>query len=300
MSFQDLSLDIQSFIRTATLLATIFAVINIWRGIRLLRNREASPYFRFRQQQLSRSWRNLFFGAFLFIFAAWLFFLGEESAYKIFPVTNTPSPSATHVPSMTSTIEATVTPTPSITQTLQFTYTASPSPIPVLPQSISALFVSEVTPNPNTLFSPLVFSKGLNLETYNTSDEAILFQNPVNQIFVTFSYDQMLSGVQWTVLWYRQGELVNIESILWDGATGGLGFAEWAPDAEEWLPGSYQVQIFVGQQVVVVGDFVVEGEALTSTSTMTATETHTATFTATLSPTMTATHTRFPTDTNIP
>lgn len=300
MSFQDLSLDIQSFIRTATLLTTFFAMLSLRQGFKLFRSREDQAYFRIRQQQLSQSWRYFFLGIVLFIFALWLFIKGEESAYQIFSVTNTPASSATQFPSLTPSLEPTLTLTPSVTQTLQFTYTASPSPIPVLPQSIAALFESLVTPNPNTVFSPLVFSTGLNLDTYNTVGEATLFQNPVNQIFATFSYDQMLPGVQWTVLWYRQGELVNIESILWNGGTGGLGFAEWAPDAEEWLPGFYQVQIYVGQQAVVLGDFNVEGDALTSTATLTATATNTAIATATLTPTITATHTRFPTDTNIP
>ena len=61
-----------------------------------------------------------------------------------------------------------------------------------------------------------------------------------------FTYDQMTPGAQWTALWYREGELVHYETIPWNGETGGFGFTEWEAPASEWLPGTYQVQIFVG------------------------------------------------------
>ncbi len=230
----------------------------------------------------------------------WLFFSGEKTIYQIFPVTNTPSPTLTFTLSPTPSLIPTLTPTPSLTPTLQFTYTPSPSPIPELPSSVSALFESSVTPNPDTAYSPLIFSSDLDLESYSTIGEATIFQNPVNQIYATFSYDLMIAGVQWTALWYRQGELVHFESFPWDGGTGGLGFTEWIPNSEEWLPGAYQVHVFVGEQVIVSGEFQVEGEALTSTPTATPTSSSTSTFTVTHTPSITATHTRFPTYTSAP
>jgi hypothetical protein len=107
----------------------------------------------------------------------------------------------------------------------------------------------------------------------------------------------MVDGVQWTALWYYQGELVNFETQVWQGGTGGLGFSEWGPDAEAWRPGIYQVQIFVGTEAKVVGEFLVSGEPVTSTWTPTPTRTPTPTFTVTNTPTITATHTRLPTAT---
>jgi hypothetical protein len=300
MSPTNLSLDFHTFVRTAAILAFLFALFNGRRGIILMRNRDSHPYFRVRQQQLTKSWRHLFTSGLLILIGIWLFFSGEQAIYRVFKVTRTPSPTLTQTLSPSPSFIPTLTLTPSTTATLQFTYTPSPSPIPILPNSIIALFESSVTPSADTVFSPITFSTGLNLETYNTVGAGTSFENPVNQIFATFSYDQMIAGVQWTALWYRQGELVHFEILAWDGGTGGLGFTDWAPNAEEWLPGSYQVQIFVGEQSVVIGDFQVVGEALSSTPTSSATPSSTVTFTQTNTPTITATHTRFPTYTSAP
>ncbi|HEY4717557.1 MAG TPA: hypothetical protein VIH14_00955, partial [Anaerolineales bacterium] len=87
------------------------------------------------------------------------------------------------------------------------------------------------------------------------------------------------------------------ETKPWDGATGGYGFTEWIPDAEEWLPGRYQVRIFVGIEPKVVGEFEVAGDPSTSTPTPTPSDTPTPTPTRTLTRTITATHTRWPTQT---
>src|SRR3990170_547196 len=182
-----------------------------------------------------------------------------------------------------------------IAASLQFTYTPSPSPIPQLPSEIGAQFTSQVTPNPNAVFSPLTFAQGINLQTYFAIDAGTVFANPVNGIYAIFSYDGMLPDVQWTALWYRGDELVHFETKPWDGATGGYGFTEWIPDAEEWLPGRYQVRIFVGMEPKVVGEFEVTGDPSTSTPTPTPSDTPTPTPTRTLTRTITATHTRWPT-----
>jgi len=293
-----LSLDIHAFIRTATFISLFFGLYAIWRGRAAIRGSDDLPYFRLRRQHLMRGWQIVFWALVLFALAAWLGFYGEAAAYRIFPVTSTPSftftPSLTPSPSLSPTI----TQTASITPTLQFTYTPTPSAIPQLPSSIQAQFTSVVTPNPEAVFSPLTFARGINLATYQTISPGLVFENPINGIYAVFSYDFMLDGVQWTAVWYRGGELVHYETKPWDGGTGGLGFSEWIPDAEEWLPGFYQVQIFAGVEPKVVGEFEVQGEPATSSPTPSPTQTATPTYTRTSTPTITATHTRFPTATS--
>jgi hypothetical protein len=104
-----------------------------------------------------------------------------------------------------------------------------------------------------------------------------------------FSYNNMIPGVQWTALWYRGDELLHYESIPWDGTTGGLGFSEWAPPPELWLPGLYEVQIFVGHDWKVVGQFIVDGDPLTSTASITPSATSTPTIARTSTPSGTPT-----------
>jgi hypothetical protein len=106
-----------------------------------------------------------------------------------------------------------------------------------------------------------------------------------------FSYNNMKDGVQWTAIWYRNGELVHFETLPWDGGTGGIGFSEWNPPPEEWFPGTYTVVLFVGLERQTSGQFIVNGEAPTPaptlSPTLTLTPDITPTFTRTSSPTIT-------------
>jgi len=149
------------------------------------------------------------------------------------------------------------------------------------------LFESEVTPNPNAVFSPLQFT--LNCENFNEFETATVFQNPINYLCAVFTYDQMIPLSQWTALWYREGQLVHYDTIPWDGEVGGYGFTEWEAPAEEWLPGTYDVQIFVGLDWKVVGQFILQGDAPTRVPTVT--------LTSSPSPTVTRTSTPAPTQT---
>jgi hypothetical protein len=119
------------------------------------------------------------------------------------------------------------------------------------------LFQSTVTPNPDVVFSPLEFTVAGG--DYPPAQPGTVFQNPVGHMYGIFTYDGMLPGVQWTALWLREGELVNFESYPWDGGTGGAYFTEWNPPADQWKPGIYSVQLFVGEEFVVSGRFLVEG-----------------------------------------
>jgi type VI secretion system secreted protein VgrG len=173
-------------------------------------------------------------------------------------------------------------------------------------------FKSEVTPNPAALFSPLIFGQGIDLKTYAPIDSATVFINPIRHIVAIYSYDNMVAGTQWTALWYRDGKLVYYETKPWDGSTGGLGSTERIAAPDEWLPGEYEVQIFVGMEWKSVGRFVVQGISDTSTptrapaATQTNTPTHrpspTATITKTIPPTWTLAPSRtlLPTMTRVP
>jgi type VI secretion system secreted protein VgrG len=96
-----------------------------------------------------------------------------------------------------------------------------------------------------------------------------------------FTYDQMVPNSQWTALWYRDGRLVHYETIPWDGEVGGYGFTEWEAPAEEFLPGTYEIQIFVGLEWKVVGQFLLQGDAPTPVPTPSLTPSPSPTATAT-------------------
>ena len=117
---------------------------------------------------------------------------------------------------------------------------------------------------------------------YPVTTSGTVFQNPVGHLYAIFTYDQMIPGSQWTALWFREGQLVHYETKPWDGGTGGAGFTDWNPAPDKWVPGIYEVQIFVGLEFVGNGRFLVQGSP------------------PTLAPSVTPTFTRIPTHTPIP
>ncbi|MBI3159984.1 MAG: hypothetical protein HYZ26_10340 [Chloroflexi bacterium] len=277
-------LDILTGLKAVLILALAGMLASLWGGVRTLQTARTLPYFRMRRNRLLTGWRLVGLSFVLGLTALVVQVMGEPVAYDLFTLSATPSqtPTLTLVPSIT--LSPTLTLSPTITETPAETHTPTATPTAYIPLAVEAQFTSLVTPNPDSVFSPLTFAQGLDA-LYRPIREATEFANPVGKLYALFSYDRMQDGVQWTALWYREGVLIYYETKPWDGGTGGLGYSDWAPEPEEWLPGRYQVQVFVGMEIKTQGEFVVLGEPSTRTPTPTATAT--ATPTATITPTWT-------------
>ncbi len=299
----NLSLDFHTAIQTALVITLVALVITLWQGIRSLRAARRLPFFRMRRERILHGWR-LFFWSLLFgALAYFLYRPAEPLIYRYFPATATPTLTPTVTLTPTITLSPTVSLTPTITRTPSVTDTPTITFTPNIPLAVEMAFISTITPNPDAIFSSLTFTTGLD-SSYRPLNPGVLFKNPVGHMYAMFSYDQMVNGAQWTALWYRNGALVNYESKPWDGGSGGLGYTDWAPKPEEWLPGEYQVQIFVGLVWKISGVFTVEGEAPTAEPTATASPTPTPSRTPipswTPRPSLTPTNTRTITPTKTP
>ena len=283
-------MDIRAGIITTIILAVLFALFLLRAGIRSLQSARKLTFYRLRQQRTSRGWRMLVVGTFLLLFSLWLGRFGEPVAYRYFPPSPTPSltPTITLIPTIT--LSPTITLTPTITDTPSVTDTPTITPTPYIPPAIEALFDGDITPNPDAVFSPLQFSTVY--ESFECVAPATNFVNPIRSITACFSYNNMSPGVQWTALWFRENELVHYETLPWDGTTGGLGYSEWSPPPDMWQAGNYEVQIFVGLDWKVVGQFIVSGDPYTLTPSLTPT--------ITLTPTLTRTPTQTPTPSDTP
>jgi len=260
-------MDIRAGIIAAIVLSVIGAILIFRSGYRAWLSARKLTFYRIRRQR-ERGGLFTILGALMVLsFAIWLSFFGEPIAFRYFP----PSPTATFTPTITVvpsiTLSPTITLTPTITDTPSVTDTPTITPTPFIPPAIEVLFESVVTPNPNAVFSPLQFT--LNCSSFNDYIAATVFQNPIRYMCAVFSYAEMLPGSQWTALWFRNGELVHYETIPWDGETGGYGFTEWEAPPDQWLPGTYEVQIFVGLEWKVVGQFLLQGDAPTAIATLT-------------------------------
>ncbi len=287
-----MNVDIHAAITTAMILAGLGALWLVWLGGRALKRAGQIRFFRIRRQRLGAAWRMIVVGILLGGLAFGLGRYGEPVAYYYFPPSPTPSPTATITLTPTISLTPTLTLTPTMTLTPVESYTPTITPTPFLPSQVAAQFSSTVTPNPSAVFSPLTFAtRVVNAQPVNP---ATVFRNPVGHMYAVFSYNNMIPGSQWTALWYRDGQLVYFETKPWDGEAGGYGFSDWNPDPSEWLPGRYQVQIFVGQDWEVVGEFIVEGDPYTPTQTRTPSPSRTPT------PTPRPTDTLWPTSTGSP
>ena len=281
-------MDIHAGVIALTAMAVIAAYFSVRTGLRIFRSASKLKYYSLRRQRAADGWKLVALSLLLVGFAYWLPFHGEPLAYIYFPPSPSPSLTPTITPTPTITSIPSITLTPTITDTPSVTDTLTPTASPALPVAIEAIITSLVTPNAEAAFSPIEFST--DYDGVFAVNPQTVFQNPLGHMYGAFSYDEMIPGVQWTAIWLRDGSLVHYETKPWDGATGGYGFTDWNPPLHEWLPGAYQVQLFVGMEVKVVGAFMVEGAALTASPTLTRTSAVSPTPSRT--PTATPTRTR--------
>ncbi len=287
-----MNLDIETTVRVIFVLLLAGAAGILYYAVRAFREASRLRFFLKKRKILSRAWQLVLYGL-LTIAAAFLINrFAEPVTYQVFE----PSPTIT----MTPTVTQTATPTLSPTQTLTPTLTITPefTVTPIMPVVISDDFTSEITPNPEARFSPIEFARRLtgDLRAIDASDR---FDQPNGTIFGSFTYANMTVGAQWTTLWFRDGELISYETIEWNGASGGYGFVDLTLPAEEWEPGVYEVQIFVGETWKTTGTFEVFGTPPTATPTQTATVTPLPTETPPATETPEATATDTPTSTPI-
>ncbi|MFC1996920.1 hypothetical protein ACFLXI_04850 [Chloroflexota bacterium] len=294
------ALDIQSGVRMAVFLMALLALISLVSGIRLIFKSRELSFFRMRRDRMVQGWRRIFAAIILGLVAWVLNSYAEPLAYSFYTPSLTPTASPTITLTSTVSLTPSITLSPTITETPSETDTPTITPTPHIPLAIEGQFTGTLTPPAEAVFSSIDFSNigldGLNraLEPTNT------FTNPVGSMFAAFSYNGLADGIQWTAIWYRQNELVNFETKPWDGGTGGYGYSEWHPKAEEWLPGEYQVQLFLGFDWYQVDFFNIIGNPPPPTSTSTPTLTRTLPPSDTPSPTSKPTQTRTPSITPLP
>lgn len=186
----------------------------------------------------------------------------ETHTPTVMPVTPSPSPS----------------PTNSITPTTEILPTSTITATPVMPIAVQAMVQGTATPAFDVQFGRLRFSTEINNYTLVAPGEE--FQNPIKQMYSVFTYQPVGVKVEWTALWYQNGELKYVDTTSWQDFPPGVAVASWLRPAPEWKPGDYEVQIFVGTDWMASGRFVLEGEPPTVTPSPAATETPAITVTS--------------------
>jgi len=288
----DMKLDLQAGFWMGIVLVGSILFLAIIAGIRTIARSRKLMYYQLRKNRIDQGWRLIFFSLVAVgVLAAFLptFIQKNDLSLALFP-SLTPAPSATPYQDPTNIPDALPA-----TATIE----ATPDPIDLirLPRSVAETFTGQLTPGPETVFSGITISKDLNLEDYSPIDPGVEFEYPVKKLVATFSYDKMIENVQWTVVWYRDDEMVFFETIPWEYAAGGYGYAEVTNEAAGLLPGMYLVEMYLGYELYSSAEFMITGTAPQPTNTKAPTSTPTASQTKAPTPTPTASHTRIPTST---
>ena len=261
-------MDIQSGVIALVIFAARFAVLSARSGLRAIQSARKMTFYRLRRQREGGGWRLLGLAVLLIAFAVAMPIYGLPLVYQYFP----PSPTASVTPSITPFQSITPTPTITLTATITDTPLVSATPTitttPSLPLAVLAQFESSITPNPETIFSPLSFATKIDNDLQPVDPQTV-FDNPIQEIFATYSYDKMVPGAQWTAVWLRDGQQVCLETKPFDGSSGGYGFANCDHPIGGWQPGVYETQIYVGEEWKVVGKFLVQGQPPTLPPTIT-------------------------------
>ncbi len=263
----NVNIDIETTFRLLLVLIAVAILAALVAAFRSIKAARALQFYRKRQDLIERGWRMVALTLILGAGALFLVRYGEPVAYRYFPPspTITRTPTITTTPTITQTLRDTYTPT--VTLTLQYTYT------PYLPDVVQTAIKTPVGVDINAIFSPIEFStQTKDGVIINTTD---IFDPPVSQLYAGYTYDRMSPGVQWTAVWLYEGQVVCYETEAWKWSTGGAGYSDACnktlTSSAQWLPGEYEVQIFVGQTFKTSGQFTITGSKPTSTPSLTPT-----------------------------
>jgi type VI secretion system secreted protein VgrG len=235
-------ITIDRFVQYLTILLLLALGAAAYSGWRQIKEASKLPFFMLRRRKIAHGWRLLILSLIFAIAGLLTALFGQQVAYTIVPPTPsvTPTPTITLTPTITPT--STITPIPSVTPTPTATQTATTTPTPLLPEDYQAQIDSLVTPNPDAVLSQIEVARDLSdNRPVSPSD---VFELPLGRLYGTYTYNFMVDGAQWTVIWYFGDVVVCEESSPWDVGTGGYGYTECEP--EEWFEGEYKIQTFLG------------------------------------------------------
>lgn len=259
-----------SITQTVQLVAVVLFLglaLAVWRGIRLIAGARELRFYSLRRDRVALGWRMILLGGGLGLAGLSVQLMGTRAVFAV--IVPTPSLTPSPVPSMTPTI--TLTPTVTVTPVASNTPTITPTPS--IPEELVLTFVSTVTPDANAAFSPILVAPRLD-RSNQPLGASETFLNPPRRLYGAFTYNNLRGGEQWTALWYVGSQVVCEESKPWDGGTGGYGYTECAPP-QGWLPGEYEIRMFLGETWKVSAKFTVVASPATSTKPPTSTSTAT-------------------------
>jgi hypothetical protein len=213
------------------------------------RRARQAPYFRIRQQATRRAWRWLLV---VILGAAGIIAgirirgaLPPLDVQSLLPATASPSPPPALSP------DAGIAGTPLATRNLidePPTITPVPPTPTVSPTPFITTIESDVTPPADATLSIMAISSGIsaNLEPV---DAGTTFPVGTPRIYYWVEYENMENGLSWSRVLLLNGTVVRSESEAWERGTEGVAYY-WFDAQGGWPTGAYEIQFYIGEQMV--------------------------------------------------
>jgi hypothetical protein len=245
----DLQIDVRTTILVLVIGLIVVGGLLIIHGIKLIRYGTTIEYYQKRKKYVLHGLRMFAVAIIVAISAVLCSRFGEPLVYQVY----IPSPTSSITPSITP--SPTITLTPTITMTPTVTQTPSITPIPEIPDSILDEFEGSTEIPEEVVFSPLAFSNEID-DFFQAVSPSEQFQGDDEVLYGSFTYNNMVPGLQWTILWLDPDDIIICyESIVWGNFTGGYGYSECSSPGPRWKQGEYQVQMFLGTEWLLTGRF---------------------------------------------
>lgn len=254
-----MNIDIAMTIRVVLFFLSIAMIVSLVMAFKSINAGRTLQFYQKRQVLIYHGWRLFLLAIGLGLIGFVVFQFGEPVAYRYFP------PSPTITVTSTTTLTPTITNTPSMTSTPTITMTLSQTYTPALPEQLIATIQTPVGVDTSAIFSPITFSN--QIKDGVVIEEKSNFDGPLTTIYGGYSYDRMVLGVQWSAIWLYGDQIICAETRAWTWSSGGYGFTDCTRDVGEWLPGNYEVQIFVGSTWKNSGRFVINPSPANQTMT---------------------------------
>jgi hypothetical protein len=125
-----------------------------------------------------------------------------------------------------------------------------------IPVTTEAALVPTIVARPGGTFGSLVFSRGV--KPGNQPAEAgQSFPAGDSPIYAFFAYAGMNNDQVWTQVWSRDGQEIQRQQAAWRWGAQGIAYVFFKP-TDGYTPGTYQVQLFIGDQLASSGQFVIQ------------------------------------------
>jgi len=221
-----------------------------------------APYYVMRRDALGRAMRWTMVALILLALAAALLVIVPYLAVVMYG----PGKAVLDVPTPTST--ATVTPSPRPTRTPTVTPTRRPTATPpLIPTPTPSV------PPPDTALTPLpsavpagedvrivIITLAADRDASGEPvDPGVEFPPGDHRVYLFISYEGMVNGVVWTLAIYREGELLDETTQLWEWGEQGRTYLYYKP-LEGYEPGVYEMRVFVETRLQGIAQFMVTEE----------------------------------------